>query len=97
MSRPNLYGGLISGALIDRLRVRTPPNVALGGDTILTNRSAPVQVLDPGGTHRDVELPAEEAHLVFIIVNSASSTENLVIKNDSGTSILTLTGLSGGG
>ena len=93
---PNLSGGTAENLKMVTLDLRSA-TVTLGGDTALSIKSAPIQVLDPGGTHRDVTLPAEASSdgLVFIIVNAASSTENLLVKNDSGTLLNTLTGVSG--
>ena len=96
--RQNLYGGLIEGALITQLKIANSGNVTLGGALVLGVKSEPIQILDPGGTNRNVDLPAEASSedLVFIILNTASSTENLVVRNDSGTTIATLTGVTGG-
>lgn len=48
--------------------------------------------LDPGGAHRDVTLLAEaDAEGVTLqIVNAADAAENLVVKNDAGSTIATL-------
>lgn len=47
---------------------------------------------DPGGASRDVTLPAEESSngLFFLFVNEADAAENLVIKNDGGSTIVTI-------
>ena len=48
--------------------------------------------LDPGGSHRDVTLPAEEgnAGAWFQIMNTADDAENLVVKNDAASTIATV-------
>ncbi len=96
MSRPNIHGGRIDGAVRGQALDRTPGKILLGGDLTLTTKSEPVQVLDPSGTHRDVTLPAEadSQHLQFLILNEASSTEDLIVKNDSGTVLDTLAGFA---
>jgi len=64
----------------------------LSGDLTLTRGSATYLNLDPGGSARNVTLPAEEdnAGLVFSLYNAADAAENLVIKNDGGSTIVTI-------
>lgn len=47
---------------------------------------------DPGGSSRDVTLTAEETSegLFHVFVNEADAAENLVIKNDAGSTIVTI-------
>lgn len=47
---------------------------------------------DPGGAHRDVTLPPEESSegLVVWFKNTADAAENLVIKDDAGSTIVTI-------
>ncbi len=47
---------------------------------------------DPGGSSRDVTLPAEETSsgLFFVFVNEADAAENLVVKNDGGSTVVTI-------
>ena len=50
--------------------------------------------MDPGGSARDVNLPAEgdidPAGRMYWIVNAADAAENLVVKNDGGDTIATI-------
>jgi hypothetical protein len=63
----------------------------LTGDKTLTDADDPVQVLDPGGANRDVNLPAEAGtNHGIVFVNTADADENLVIKNDGGDTIITV-------
>jgi hypothetical protein len=69
------------------------PNVAeLTGNVTLTKASKFVQVLDPGGAHRNVTLPdvAASKGYVFTFVNTANAAENLVIKNAGASTIVTI-------
>ena len=67
----------------------------LSANKTLITTDAAYQKLDPNAASRDVTLPAEGDSLgkFFIIVNNAtgSSSEILVIKNDAGSTLLTLT------
>jgi hypothetical protein len=64
----------------------------LAANMTLTRASATYQSLDPGGSARDVTLPAEEpnAGLVFSFYNAADAAENLVIKDDAAATIVTI-------
>lgn len=65
----------------------------LSGAKTLTISDAPLQFLDPDGSNRDVNLPAEAVSdgLQFRIVNTAGGAEDLVVKDDGGSTILTIT------
>ena len=86
MAETLLYqGGAVNPA--NGLRVRLGHNMeTLGGAKKLTPQDAQFQLLDPGGSSRNVDLPAEEASqgLFFVIKNTADATENLVVRNDNG-------------
>jgi hypothetical protein len=73
----------------------------LNAETLADNKTLVVkdsqfQSLDPDGVSRDCILPAEKDGLRFDIKNSASSGGfDIVVKNDGGSTIVTLTdGLS---
>ena len=59
---------------------------ALSDAIVLLPQSAQFQALDPDGSHRNVDLPAEEVSqgLFFFIKNTAGGAENLVVRNDNG-------------
>jgi hypothetical protein len=64
---------------------------ALGGTKTLTDADFALQYLDPNGSNRDVNLPAEAAaNHAFVIVNTANAAENLVVKNDAAATIVTV-------
>jgi hypothetical protein len=48
--------------------------------------------LDPGGASRNVDLPAEElsAGMFYFICNAADAAENLVVRDDAASTIVTL-------
>lgn len=91
MSRQNHETINVSDILIsDNLRVRSEVATLAGTYTMVATMS-PLQVLDPGGASRDVLLPAEKLGLILFFVNTADAAENLVIKEDAGsTTIATL-------
>lgn len=65
----------------------------LAADKILLTTDYAVQWLDPGGVDRDVTLPAEASstNQLFIILNTANGAgENLIVKDDTPTTIATL-------
>ncbi len=60
---------------------------------ILTHSSAQIQVLDPGGSSRDVTLTSEgvgDDGYFFVVVNTADAAENLVLKDAGGSTIATI-------
>lgn len=64
----------------------------LTGNTTLTKKSGQVQLLDPGGNHRDVTLPTvsvDDDGYFVLIVNKADLAENLVIKNAAAATVAT--------
>lgn len=87
----------LSGApdsLTNQVRLDGGINIdTLTGNLTLTQRSAHVHVLDPGGASRNVTLPAlgnPSKGLVFLFANTADAAENLVIKNAAASTIVTV-------
>ena len=64
----------------------------LAAHDTLTVTSAPIQVLDPGGAGRNVTLPAEaqSEFLGYVIVNTADLAEALTVKDDGGSTVVTI-------
>jgi hypothetical protein len=64
----------------------------LTGTKTLNVGSPRGQKLDPGGAGRDVDLPAEESSAGewFEITNGADAAEALTVKNDAGSTIVSL-------
>ncbi len=64
----------------------------LSGTKTVTVDMPPVLILDPNGASRDVTLPAEadSEGLCFFILNNGDGSQILVIKDDGGTTIITL-------
>ena len=62
------------------------------GNIALTAQYRQILKIDPGGAHRAVTLPAEASSngLEFEIVNAADAAENLVVKDDGGSTIVTI-------
>jgi len=65
-------------------------SAALSGADTLDATSSWFQFLDPGGAHRDVTLPAEVDGMSFWICNKADAAENLVIKDDAASTVVTI-------
>lgn len=66
----------------------------LAADKVMDSDDAMILKLDPAGAARDITLPAEgdvsPAGQMHWIVNAADAAENLVIKNDAGSTIATV-------
>lgn len=65
----------------------------LSATKVLITSDPTIQMLDPGGAARNVDLPAEEDSLglVFIISNEADAAEIITIRNDAAATIATPT------
>lgn len=64
----------------------------LSADKTLGLTDATLQRLDPGGSSRDVDLPAEgdSQGKSYRIVNTADAAEDLVVKDDGGSTVATV-------
>lgn len=60
----------------------------LTGNVILDAQSPTFQMLDPVTTARNVQMPAVEKGLTFILFNSAAATGTLVVKKVDGTTTI---------
>ena len=95
---PELMGGrrLIHGVMTEG-RIKDATSTGYNSETLaaaktLTTSDAKYQKLDPGGANRDITLPAEadSKGLDFVIQNAADGAENLVIKDDAASTVVTL-------
>ena len=78
---------------VNGLRLRAGHNIeTLAGTKTLVPQDAQFQALAPDGSHRNVDLPAEEASLglFFLIKNTAGGAENLVVRDDAASTKETL-------
>ena len=66
--------------------------VTLSGNLVLDVTYREVLRLDPDGSNRDVTLPAEAdaKGRKFEIINTADGAEDLVVKDDAGTTVVTV-------
>ena len=99
MSQTNIEGGSLRDIPVVRGFKLASRVITLAADLTLSEKDAPVLIIDPGGASRNILLPAEASSvdLVFIIVNTADAAEDLVVKEDSGvTTIATVNGSVGG-
>lgn len=67
-------------------------SATLAGNLTLTSDYPSILRLDPGGSSRDVtwEAEANSEGVLRLIVNAADAAENLVIKDDGGSTIATV-------
>ncbi len=66
-------------------------NIAtLIGTTTLTDKSSNIQILDPGGANRNVDLPAARDGMWWQFSNTANADEDLVIRDAAGGTIVTI-------
>lgn len=54
----------------------------LSGDKTVSFTDAAIQVLDPGGAGRNVDLPADSIGQRFYVVNTADAAEDLTVRDD---------------
>lgn len=85
---------IIANDAVNFQRVKPKINVeALAANRTLLTTDYVIQWLDPNGSDRDVTLPAEanSTDLLFIILNTANGAgEDLVVEDDTPTTIVTL-------
>ncbi len=88
MSRQNLFGQdaydlrVVGGLQLQSVFRTISAQLALDRD------EPPVQVIDPGGSGRDVLLPPEEEGLTFFILNAEDVSGDLTVKEDSDTTTI---------
>lgn len=94
---PNTH--LSEGRRLVRSQLQAPglyAAVTLAAALQLTAKSAQFLRLDPGGAHRNVDLPgpdegiADNDGLMFSITNTADAAENLVVRNPAGDTVVTI-------
>tara|TARA_R100000805_G_scaffold16194_1_gene18355 strand:- start:153 stop:491 length:339 start_codon:yes stop_codon:yes gene_type:complete len=87
------YSGSATKRLTAQLRLAGGfESKTLAANLTLDSTSANYLRIDPDGSARDVNLPAEETSdgLFFQFFNAGSGSENLVVKNDNGDTIETV-------
>jgi len=62
----------------------------LSGDKTVSYTDAAIQVLDPGGSGRNVDLPADSIGQAYLVVNTASGAQDLTVRDDGDTTIATV-------
>jgi len=53
----------------------------LSGAKTVSRTDEQVQILDPGGAGRNIDLPEDEEGLVFEVVNTADAAEDLTVRD----------------
>lgn len=59
----------------------------LSGDKTLSYGDASIQVLDPGGAARNVDLPSDSVGQAYLIVNTADAAETITVRDDGDTAV----------
>lgn len=87
LAAPTLTGIVTGGS-----RIKYGTNVeSLSGNKTITTNDVQVQLLNPNGANRDVTLYATPATSdSFVFKNTGSAGNNLVLKNNAGTTLITL-------
>jgi hypothetical protein len=88
MSRQNIADAVIRGLLCEKGLKLGVLSLTLTGAYVIPSKDAPpVMCLDPGGSNRNVDLPAVTAAdkgLTFIIVNTADAAEVITVRTSAG-------------
>lgn len=62
----------------------------LSGDKTLADTDEQVQVLDAGGSARNVDLPADAEGLRYVIVNSSGAADALTVRDADSNTVVTV-------
>ena len=96
-SRENITAANIRDSHLKAKLFGEPQTQTLAADLTLAAAHPWIQVLDPGGAARNVDLPPEEEGLMFWIINIADAAETITVREDAGvTTICTVAGSAGG-
>ena len=75
---------------VDTLAISTATMGALGAtdESTMAFGDKVIQYLDPSGASRTVALPPEQEGMLYMVVNTADAAEDLIVKEDSGTTTI---------
>lgn len=57
---------------------------SMSGNETLTTQSPQIQSLDAGGSARNLDLPAEDEGLWFLLARRDTGTDDITVRNDAG-------------
>lgn len=84
--RNNIFDAEASGLkIMERLKFAILSQTLAANLTLSGDDTPTLMLLDPGGASRDVILPPEAVGNCYVIFNTADAVEDLVVKDDSGT------------
>ncbi len=92
MPQVQIEGGRAEKMFLNDMRMLNETRT-MAGTVVLSVKSPTLQFLDPGGSARNLDLPAEADSdgLVFVVANTADAAEIITIRNDAAGTICTPT------
>ena len=67
----------------------TAVNETLAGNLTIDKSYGNIIRLDPGGSARDVTLPAEYEGAIYLLINAANAAETITVKNAAAATVVT--------
>ncbi len=88
----NITASDVWAAISEGKRIALPltaSNETLAGNLTIDKSYGNIIRLDPGGSARDVTLPAEYDGAIYLVINAADAAETITIKNPAAGTVVT--------